>query len=318
VARRLLLLIPVLLFPLLLAVACGGGDGSPEPPAAAAVDLTRDDLGRSVNPPANASRVVALSPSIVELMFAVGATPVGRPASATYPDAALAVPSFGESRNPNLEQIINMRPDLIIADAILHQRTIEDIARLQVPVYAVKVSSFQEVVHGLRVVGALTGNREAGEKAAADLEAKFQRVKARVPGSGPSVVVLVGAGPGQFIAARDNSYLGGLIKELGGRNIVTTEPENFGYPGFTDFTVERILERDPDIIIAATIGGPPGAPTTSQAIRAHPALASLRAVREGRVYDVDPNVYIQSAGPRVSQILDELPRLLYPNVFAAR
>jgi iron complex transport system substrate-binding protein len=298
--------------------ACGDGDRPPSDAPAAAIDLSRDDLGRSVSPPAAASRVVALSPSVVELMFEVGATPVGRPASANYPEAARGVPSFGESRAPNLEEIVNQKPDLIIADAILHATMINDIARLNVPVYAVRVGSFNEVVHSLRVVGALTGRKEAGEKAAAGLEAKLAAVKARLPATGPSVAVLVAAGPGQFIAARGNSYLGGLVQDLGGRNIVTTEPENFQYQGFTDFSVERILEKNPDVIITATIGGPPGAPTTSQLIKSNPALSTLKAVREGHVYDVDPIVYIQSAGPRVSQILDELPRLLYPNVFATR
>jgi ABC-type Fe3+-hydroxamate transport system substrate-binding protein len=46
-----------------------------------------------------------------------------------------------------------------------------------------------------------------------------------------------------------------------------------------------------------------------------PVYGSLKAVREGRVHEVDPVVYLQSAGPRVSQILDELSRILYPDVF---
>ena len=49
-----------------------------------------------------------------------------------------------------------------------------------------------------------------------------------------------------------------------------------------------------------------------------PPLSTIKAVKEGHVYEVDHVVYLQSAGPRVSQMLDELPRLLYPNVFPAR
>jgi ABC-type Fe3+-hydroxamate transport system substrate-binding protein len=51
-------------------------------------------------------------------------------------------------------------------------------------------------------------------------------------------------------------------------------------------------------------------------LKSVPALSSLTAVQEGRVFEVDPFVYIQSAGPRVSIVLDELPRILYPDVFA--
>ena len=305
-----------------LALACGddGADEGPTTaasPTALAVDLSKDDLGRAVSAPSPARRVVALSPSIVELMYAVGATPVGRPSSAEYPEAAKSLPAFGTSYQPNFEEIAAMRPDLIIADAIIHEPMINDLARLGVPVFAVRVGSFDEVVHGLRVVGALTGNREAGEREAKALETKLTEIKAKLPTTGPNVLVLVAAGQGQFIAARDNSYLVDVLKKLGARNLVSSEPESFRFQGFTDYSQERIVEKNPDLIITASIGGPPGTPKTSDLLKGSPIFSSLKAVREGRVYEVDANIYIQSAGPRLSLILDELPRVLYPNVFAS-
>jgi iron complex transport system substrate-binding protein len=307
-----------------LLAGCGNGDddnssgstsGSGSPPPA--IDLSQDDLGRRVDVPERVSRVVALSPSVVELMFAVGATPVGRPISADYPEAAKSVPSFGQSRSPNFEELAAMQPDLIIADVSLHREMVDGMSsQLRVPVFALRVASFDDVTRGLRVVGALTGNREAGERAASDLEAKLSSIKTKLPSTGPTVLVLVAAGQNQFIAARGNTYLGDVLQKLGARNLVTSEPENFGYPGFSDYSLERIIERNPDVIITASIGGPPGTPKTSDILKSVPALAALGAVREGRVYEVDPFVYIQSAGPRVAQILDELPRLLYPDVFA--
>ena len=310
---------------LFLTGACGDGeDDSSARPApsgsatasAAAVDLSKDDLGRDVKPPLPAQRVVALSPSIVELMFAVGATPAGRPSSAEYPEAAKAVPNFGASYTPNFEEIVAMKPDLIIADAIIHQPMIDELSKLGAPVFAVRVGSFDEVVHGLRVVGALTGNEAAGQREADALQIKLDGIRAKVPSNGPSVLVLVAAGQGQFVAARDNSYLVDIVEKLGGRNLVTSEPESFRFQGFTDYSQERILEKNPDLIITASIGGPPGTPRTSDLLKSSPAFSSLKAVKEGRVYEVDANVYIQSAGPRVALILDELPRVLYPTVFA--
>jgi len=304
----------------------GAGEASPTAAAAApeptdepaaAIDLSQDDLGRAVELPESAERIVALSPSVVELMFAVGATPVGRPGSADFPPEAAAVASFGESRNPNFEELAAMEPDLIIADALLHQGMADDLSsQLNVPVFAVRVDSFEGVTAGLRKVGALTGNAEAGEAAAAALEAQLAEIQADLPDTGPTVLVLVAAGQNQFIAARGNTYLGDVLAQLGAENMVKDEPENFGYPGFSDYSLERIIERDPDVIIAASIGGPPGTPQTSDILKGVPALGSLTAVQQNRVYEVDPFVYIQSAGPRVSVILEELPKLLYPEVFA--
>jgi iron complex transport system substrate-binding protein len=98
-------------------------------------------------------------------------------------------------------------------------------------------------------------------------------------------------------------------------NLVTNEPDNFRFPGITDYSDEKIVEKNPDVIIAVSIGGPPGTPKTSDQVKSAPALASLSAVKNGRVYEVDPFVYVQSAGPRLALLLDELPRLLYPDLF---
>ena len=325
--KRFLVLTAGLLLAGFAAAACGsGGDdeqasGPTTPPATAttaAVDLTKDDLGRQVTLPANATRVVAMSPSIVELMYAVGSTPVGRPSSANFPEEAKSVAAFGTSYQPNFEEIVKMKPDLIIADAIIQGGIINDLAKLGAPVFAVKVSSFDEVTHGLRVVGALTGKTEAGETKAKELETKLAGVKAKLPASGPSVLIVVAAGPGQFIAAKDSSYLGSLVKTLGGRNIVTSEPENFRFPGFADYSLERIVQADPDVIIGISVGGPPGTPKTTELLGQTPGWSSLKAVKAGNVKEVDQVIYLESAGPRVSQILDELPRILYPAVFATR
>ena len=279
-----------------------------------AVTVT-DDLDRKVEVPAVAEKVVALSPSVVELIYAVGAVPVGRPDSAEYPVEAASVPTFGSSYEPSFEEIVAMEPDLIIADAIIHASVISELESLGAPVYAIKVDSFQTVVDGLRTVGELTGNADAGEEQAAALEDKLEAVKAKIPAQGPSVLVVVAAGPNQFVAGRANSYLGSLIEELGGTNIVQSEPENFRFPGFADYSLEKIVEADPDIIIGISVGGPPGTPKTTEILGFTPVWSGLTAVKEGRVVEVDEVVYLQSAGPRLSVILDELPGILYPDVF---
>jgi iron complex transport system substrate-binding protein len=226
------------------------------------------------------------------------------------------VPDFGAAYTPNFEVIASMKPDLIIADAIIDQDKIESLSKLGAPVFALQVASFDQVVKGLRVVGALSGNQEKGDAEAARLVTKLSDIKAKLPAGGPTVMVLVSAGPGQFIAEKDDSYLGDILKKLNARNqVAAADPENFRFPGFSDYSKEKIIEKNPDVIIAVSIGGPPGTPSTASQVKGDSALGTLSAVKNGRVYEVDPFVYVQSAGPRLSLILDELPRLLYPDVF---
>lgn len=306
----------------LLAVGCGSGDNGSEPKStptaiSVALDLSKDDLGRSVTLPQNPKRIVAMSPSVVELMLSVGVAPVGRPSSADYPESARSIAAFGDSYAPNFEEIVKMQPDLIIADAIIQAAIIGELAKLNAPVFALRVSSVDEVVRGFRVVGALTGAREAGEREATKLSGRLSQIQTKASAQGPSVLVLVGAGPGQFIAARNNSYIGSILGALKARNVVSSEPENFRFPGFTDYSPERILEKNPEIILTFSIGGRPGTPRTAEALKNDPALGNLTAVKQGKVFELDPVIYIQSAGPRLSLIFDELPRILYPSSFSS-
>ncbi len=302
-----------------IAAACGGaggksttGSSATAAPTASVIDLSKDALGRSVTLPANPQRIVAMAPTVVELMYAVGATPVGRPSSADYPAAAKSIPDFDTSYEPNTDEITNMKPDLIIADAIIDESKMDTLTQLGAPVFAVRASSFDEVVYSLRVVGAITGHKDEGEKQAKTLEDKLSSILARKPATSPTFLVLIGGGQGVVLAARSNSYIADVITRVGGQNVITTEPDNFRFPGFTEYSMERIIQTDPDVIFAIS----PGPTKLSDQLAKNPVWSSLKAVRENRVYEVDPVVYLQNAGPRVSQMLDELPRYLYPSLFA--
>jgi iron complex transport system substrate-binding protein len=322
----------VLVLPFLAACSSNGNDSSSTATAPAStatqsapgatattaspvIDLSKDDLGRQVTLPAKAQSVVALSPTMVELMFAVGATPVGRPSSADFPAAAASVKDFGTSYQPSFEEIVAMKPDLILADALIDAPMIGDLEKLGAPVFALRVNSFDDVVRGLRVVGQLTGNRDKAEQAASTLQQKEAAIKAKLPSAHPKVLVVVGGAGGEVFVARGDSYIGNLLTMLGADNLAANEPDSFRLPGFGEYSLERIVQADPDIIIALSPGPQPG--ITTQALSQSPVWNALRAVKNKRVYEVDPVIYLEASGPRVSQILDELPGILYPDVFSS-
>jgi iron complex transport system substrate-binding protein len=299
---------------LLLAVACGGGDTAADVgdggETATAAGTYTDDLGRTVTLETTPERVVALSPSGVETLFAVGVTPAGRPESATYPEEAMAVESFGTSYQPNLERIAAMSPDLILADATIHREIIPQLEQLGAPVFAVKFGSVDGVLAALRTVGELTGRTEEGRAAAADIEERVAAVTADTPETPPTVIAVIAAGPEQYFAAKPSSYVGSIIERLGARNLVAEDEPVGRVAGYTALSQERLVQADPDVLIL--INPVPGAPPLSQTLAGNPAWSGLRAFREGRVLDGDPEVYVQSAGPRVVEAIDELSGLFYP------
>ena len=79
-----------------------------------------DLLGREVEIKAKPQSVVAISPSAVEFVYAAGGTVVGRTDTATYPDAAKQAKDIGSAYQPNREAILALKPDLIVADSVIH------------------------------------------------------------------------------------------------------------------------------------------------------------------------------------------------------
>lgn len=326
--RLLVLLLALTALP--LATACGGDDEGAEPtPTATATEpasptpaeteaseeatfpLTiTDDLGREVTIEAEPQRIVAGSPSVVETLFLLGVTPVGRPESATYPPEAEEVEAFGSSYQPNLERIAAMEPDLIIADATIQAQLVSAFEELGTPVVAIDFSGVERVTRAIRTIGQIIGRPEEGEAKAREIEERIAELTANLPAERPTVVAIIAAGPEQYFAAKPSSYIGTMIDALGARNIISEDEPIGRVPGYTNLSQERLVEANPDVIIF--INPVPGAPPLSQTLRENPAWANLKAFQTGRVLDADPVIYVQSAGPRVVQALDELAQLFYP------
>ena len=310
---------PLSLALLLLAVACQGAErpaASPGPTATPQPRVFSDDLGRQVAIEKVPTRMVALSPSVVELLDAIGAPPVARPSTADYPEAAKSLTSIGTSYTPNLEAIVTLKPDLIVADAQIQRDMIGQLEGLGPPVYAVRVLIFDDVPRNLRRLGEISAHEADAERAAAALEEKLRSLQARLPREGPKVLILVGAAS-EFSAGKPSSWAGDIVKRLGAVNVAEGAPDTGRFPGYGAFSLEQIAAQDPDVIIAIS-AAPPGVPPLSRTMADNPLWRGLKAVRAGRVHEVNPTTYVQSAGPRVGEVIDELAAILYPGLAGGR
>ena len=280
---------------------------------AAATQASRvftDDTGKALTIAQIPKRVVALSPSTVEMLYAVDAPPVARPSSATFPDAARSLPAIGSSYQVSIEQVAAQTPDLILADQQIQSPQV--IAELQkiAPVYAMRVLSFDDVPRNLRITGAIMGKSAQGEQAAKVIEEKVAALKAKLPAQRPTAFIMIGDA-NAFFAAKPSSFVGSVVATLGANNLVPDGPDTSPFPGFTSYSLEQLAQKEPDVILVLT-AGPPNAPKLSQALAGNPAWAGLKAVKAGRVHEINPITLVQSAGPRVAQEIDALAPLLYP------
>ena len=273
-------------------------------PARGTLSIT-DDWGRTVALAAPAQRIVSLSPSSTEILFAIGAGPrlVGRTDYCDWPPAARAVPSVGNGMQPSVEAVVARRPDLVVLYASAANRAaVQGLTALGIPVAVLKLDLGADVVRAARRLGILTGEADAADSLVAAFDASLGAVRARIaaqPGRRPLLYVDVWASPPMTVGR--GSYLSQVLEAAGAVN-------SFGDLGASAATVslEAIASRDPDavLVLAPDTLHPPD-------LAARPGWTTVRAVREGRVLVVDASLYGRP-GPRMPLAAQDLARRIAP------
>lgn len=293
--RRSTLVLVVLA--LLLATACrAAATPTPTPVPPIVVQDSRGVEVRLEGPP---RRIVSLSPAHTEMLFAIGAGDlvVGTDSFSDYPPRARDLPKVGDAFNVNLEALAGLEPDLVVVSFTTFVEKMEQ-AGLKVMVLE-PPTTLEGVLEQVRLVGRATGHREEADALAEQMGARLEAVRQRVAGveRGPRVFVeldptLYTAGPGSFI--------GDILRLLKAQNIAGDAQGP--YP---QLSPEVVISRDPEVIILLD-----GFSESPETVQARPGWENITAVREGRVYVVDPDI-VSRPGPRLVEGVERLADLLY-------
>lgn len=267
-----------------------------------------DVMGREVTLDSAPQRVVGMSASITEVLYAIGITPVGATEDIDYPEAAASLPTFGSGYQPDLEALAALEPDLIIANAQLNGQIMDQLEAIA-PTVAVLILTPADVAATIRLVGQATWHETAAEYLAHAYDSLLSLVQEEAPADGPSVLIVVGtlATPNY---GKSSTYLGDMVTMLGGTVVGDDQPDAGPFPGYAQLSVEQILDADPDVILTITRGAP-GATPIPEEIAADPVWSSLTATQNGAVYELDNRLFLESPGPRVIDALMQLRGILY-------
>jgi|Deesub1362B_J571_1020462.scaffolds.fasta_scaffold03222_4 iron complex transport system substrate-binding protein len=267
----------------------------------------RDEVGRKVRVPRSPRRIISLAPSITECLYALGAgqSVVGVTRFSNYPPEAASLPKVGSYVHVDLEHVISLRPDLIIA--IRDGNPKEVVARLErmgLPVFVVDPRSVEDLFRTLRGLGALVGRRGQAEELVEDLQRRLDRIRREVQGKPrPRVLLQIGVDP--LVSVGDSTLQGQLIELAGGQNIAGDGP--ILYP---ILSMERVLEADPDVILVSSMVGEAG---SRRALREWSRWPTLQAVRKGRVHLIDGDL-IDRPSPRILEGLENMVQWIHPEI----
>ena len=280
--------------------ATAGASASASAPAAVYPMKVKDLLGREVEIKAKPTTIVAVSPTAVELVYAAGGKVVGRTTTATFPEEAKSAKEIGTAYQPNLEQILALKPDLVVADSSIHAQPAlrKPLEELPVPVIFAGAESYQQVLDGLKLMGQVLDNKAAADTVIAGIEKAKEDAKKALAGKKVTALALIADRDNTLYAAKPSSYAGDILAQLGIENPAAAQADSGPFPGYTTLSAEKLVQFNPDFIFAIT-PAPEPAPRLASLIPTIPPFKSLKAVTGNDVVDAKVDYFVQAPGPRI-------------------
>lgn len=267
-----------------------------------------DQLGREIRVPDDPKRVVALAPSISEIIFALGQQDrlKGTTQFSNYPPEAAKLPKVGSYVRLDLERIVALNPDLCIAIKDGNPKTIIDrLQSLNIPVFAVNPRNLESLLQTIQRIGGILNASAKAKTLVEDMRSRMQQVDTLVSriDRRPRVFIQIGISP--IISAGSNTFINELIVRAGGINVAAG---NSAYPHFSR---EQVLALAPDVLIITTMAR---SGAFEKAKADWNRLSHMPAVQKKRIYTVNSDVFDRPS-PRLLDALEILTRLLHPQLF---
>lgn len=258
--------------------------------------LTFEDMmGREIALSGPATRVVALTASDCEILYAVGAGDllVGRGAYCDYPEEVLALPVVESGYTMNVEQIIALAPEVVLMGTMA--QSTEQVEALEAAGVKVVVSDAQDIAgvyEAIAMIGRLAGKAAEAAELVQSMQGEFARIAALVPEGGEKTVYFE-VSPLEYglWTAGSGTFMNELAEMLGVRNAFSD------VDGWAQISAEQVIERDPDYIVTIAMYFGEG-PTPEEEILAREGWQEMRAIAGKAVLNADSNE-IARPGPRL-------------------
>ncbi|HEY8344559.1 MAG TPA: cobalamin-binding protein [Bacillota bacterium] len=266
-----------------------------------------DQFAREVTLKQAPCRIVSVSPANTEILFALGLGAEGRIVGVTnwcdYPPEVRFIEKVGDLYPLNLEKIISLRPDLVVASDINGKDGVDRLTELGVTVATVNPTTLQSSLAAIELLGRLTGKTaQAGklvkriQQGITQIERRGKTLRANREKPLKVLVILGSSAVEQPIwTAGPGTFLDEVITLTGGENI--GHQLNFRW---AQVSMEHVLKSNPDVILTESDG---------EEFYRNKLWARLSAVQKRQVYTVDINVFSRP-GPRLLEAMEELSLLM--------
>jgi len=253
-----------------------------------------DMMGRDITLSEPATRIVALTASDCEILYALGAgdTLVGRGEYCDYPPEVLEVTSVQSGMETNVEQILSLEPQVVLMSSMA--QSVEVVNQLEAAGIAVVVSDAKDIegtFTAIRIIGALMGRDAEAEAIIADMQATFDDIAAKAADTGKTIYFENSPLQWGLWAAGSHTFMDELAAMCGLTNVFAD------VESYAAISEEQVLERNPDYIIT-TASAYDAELDPDTEIMSRAGWDSISAVANGKVY-WDSTSEMTRPGPRL-------------------
>ncbi|MGH9714502.1 MAG: ABC transporter substrate-binding protein [Candidatus Acidiferrales bacterium] len=270
--------------------------------------IVTDETGRRVVVPAEVKRIVTLAPDLTETIYALGLQErlVGDTDVCDTPPAAKMKAHVGTPVSPNLEAIVALHPDLVLASTSINRReTVDALRRLGIAVYTSDPHTVRGMLDSIAEIADMTGAGEQGAAVVATLRARLDVLHQRMTDL-PLVHVLFVVWEDPLITVGQNTFIADALRWAGAESIIVSK-QNWPRVG-----LEEVVRLQPEYIVLTgdhlkAEGGGTGDLST------RPGWKELRAVELGHVAVVGEGV--DRPAPGLIDAIEELAHVFHPDAF---
>jgi iron complex transport system substrate-binding protein len=309
--KSLLILLSVLIAAVLISGCTSStstSDASATPGPAQYPLIVTDDMGRAMIFASPPQRIVSLSPSNTEIIYALGLGDrlAGVDVNSNYPPEAAAVPQMGGMVNVSEDLVIAAKPDLVLVSQFTPVATIDNLTAAGLTVFCSHPDNASDTERTITLIGAILGVPDRAQllfnRMMTDVDYITEQTNRLDASRRPSVLMIITLGDECYVADPGN-YMDDLIRIGGGRNVATGSV----------MTPDQIAVANPDIIIVPLTYW---TMDTFEGLRyaLEPWMQNLTAVKTGSVYPVGYDV-VGRPGPRIGYAAEIMARAIHPELF---
>lgn len=268
-----------------------------------------DASGQTLKFESAPTSIATLSAGDLDMLTALGADVTGRPTASGPVDSSLEnIPEIGNPHQPNFEKIAEVHPDVLVASMSFKQHA-ENIERQGTKIVYTNANSIEDIQNTIDMYGEMLQKQEEAKEINKSISEKIKASEANAD-SGTKTLLVYGA-PGTYLVALPNSLSGDILEAAGGENIASDFPAEEDYPQYASLSVEKIIERNPEVVMLITHGEPEAVKAAfEEEMEKSAAWKNLDAVKNGNVVVLPSHLFGSNPGTKITDALEVMKESL--------